>query len=382
MMAKDLYIQDAGFETECLKFINIFKQSPIAIEFYNSDGILVDANQACLDLFGINNIDAVRGFNLFADPNLPPKAVAEVREGKTVRYEFSFNFDLVKENKLYDSTRTGICFLECFINPSVGVKGEITGYIVHVIEITERKNAEKMLEVQACELRELNATKDKLFSIIAHDLRSPFNAIIGFTDLLLQTFNQLDNHALLKGLKNIENASNHALKLLENLLIWSQQQTGHLKFNPEKLNLLAQVNESYHMIESEAIKKDIQVTVNIKKSLSIFADKNMIDSVLRNLISNAIKFTHRQGKIKITASQIDMELHVSITDNGVGMSSEKQKTIFEIEKHTNTIGTDNEQGSGLGLILCKDFIDRHNGRIWVESSPGKGSSFTFSLPEI
>ena len=156
MTAKDLYTQDAGFETECLKFINIFKQSPIAIEFYDVDGILVDANPAGLDLFGINSIDAVKGFNLFADPNLPAQAIAEVKEGKTVRYEFSFNFDLVKEKKLYDSARTGICFLECFINPSVGRQGEITGYIVHVIEITERKNAEKMLEVQACELRELN----------------------------------------------------------------------------------------------------------------------------------------------------------------------------------------------------------------------------------
>ncbi len=382
MKTKDLHPRDAGFETECLKYFNIFKQSPIAIEFYDVDGILVDANQAGLDLFGINSIDAVKGFNLFADPNLPAQAIAEVKEGKTVRYEFSFNFDLVKEKKLYDSTRTGICFLECFINPSVGGQGEITGYIVHVIEITERKNAEKMLEVQACELRELNTTKDKFFSIIAHDLRSPFNAIIGFSDLLMQNFNQLDNQTLLKGLKNIENASSHAFTLLENLLIWSQQQTGHLKFNPEKLNLLAQVNESYSTIESEAIKKDIQVTINIKKSLHIFADKNMIDSVLRNLISNAIKFTRRQGKIKITASQIDKELLVSITDNGVGMSPEKQKTIFEIEKHTNTFGTDNEQGSGLGLILCKDFIDKHNGRIWVESTPGKGSTFTFSLPVL
>ena len=124
------------------------------------------------------------------------------------------------------------------------------------------------------------------------------------------------------------------------------------------------------------------MTVNIKKSLYIFADKNMIDSVLRNLISNAIKFTPIQGKIKITAKQLEKEVHISVTDNGVGMSSEKQTAIFELQKHTSTLGTNNEQGSGLGLILCKDFVVKHNGQIWVESSPGKGSSFTFSLPEI
>jgi len=138
--------------------------------------------------------------------------------------------------------------------------------------------------------------------------------------------------------------------------------------------------ESLSAIESAATKKEIQVILDIRKSFQIFADKNMIDSIFRNLISNAIKFSHKKSKIKITATSYDHEIQISVIDHGVGIASEKLSAIFKIDQHLNTLGTDNEQGTGLGLILCKDFIIRHNGKIWVESTPGKGSIFTISLP--
>jgi signal transduction histidine kinase len=134
------------------------------------------------------------------------------------------------------------------------------------------------------------------------------------------------------------------------------------------------------MVESIAITKGIPVTVSVNKGLQIFADKNMIDSILRNLISNAIKFSNKGGKIKISAIESDHELHISVADHGVGILPGKLSAIFEIDKRTNTAGTENEMGTGLGLILCKDFVSRHQGKIWVKSTPGKGSTFTFSLP--
>jgi signal transduction histidine kinase len=306
--------------------------------------------------------------------------LVDIRAGKAIKYELAYNFDVIKSKNLYETTREGICFLECFINPTFNQNKEITGYIVHINEITERKNAEELLAKQTKELLEVNATKDKFMSIIAHDLKSPFNAIIGFSDLMLKNFDQLDQDTFLKGLQTIESASTHAYKLLENLLIWSQNQTGKSQFNPEKLNLKAQINESLKMVESAAISKKIEISVSVRKDLYVFADKNMFDSILRNLISNAIKFSFKGGRIKVSATKFETEIQISVSDKGIGISPERQSAIFEIDKYTNTSGTENELGTGLGLILCKDFIAQHKGKIWIESTPQAGTLVSFSLP--
>ncbi len=253
-------------------------------------------------------------------------------------------------------------------------------YQTIIRDITERKKVELLLKEQADKLKELNSTKDKFMSIIAHDLKNPFNAILGFSDLMLSQFHQLDDETLLKGLRTIESASSHAYKLLENLLIWSQNQTGLMKFNPEMLNLKTQLNELLSTVENTAINKRIKIIIKIEKSKNIYADKNMIDSILRNLISNAIKFSYPEGKINISATEIGNHMHISVTDNGIGITPDRISAIFKIDKRTNTLGTENEQGTGLGLILCKEFVNRHKGDIWVKSIPGKGSTFTFSLP--
>jgi PAS domain S-box-containing protein len=365
---------------ETPRLIDIFRQSPISIELYDSEGILLDVNQACIDLFGLKNSDDIRGFNLFSNPHLSDHDLVDIRAGKAIKYELAYNFDFIKSKNLYETTRKGICFLECFINPTFNQNKEITGYIVHINEITERKNAEELLAKQTKELLEVNATKDKFMSIIAHDLKSPFNAIIGFSDLMLKNFDQLDQDTFLKGLQTIESASTHAYKLLENLLIWSQNQTGKSQFNPEKLNLKAQINESLKMVESAAISKKIEISVSVRKDLYVFADKNMFDSILRNLISNAIKFSFKGGRIKVSATKFETEIQISVSDKGIGISPERQSAIFEIDKYTNTSGTENELGTGLGLILCKDFIAQHKGKIWIESTPQAGTLVSFSLP--
>ena len=607
------------------EYLDIFRQSPISIEYYDSVGNLKDANQACLDLFGVPDIDSIKGVNLFTNPHLTEQAKTDIRAGKAVRYEMVYDFELVKRLKLYETSRNGVCSLECHINPTIDTNSEVTGYSVHITEITEQKkaedsllrkeeqyrmlldlapdaffqgdaegnfitvnksaieltgysreellgmnmkdlftkeflqkkplrynllengdviktereicqksgnhimvemnskkmpddtyqsffrditerkkseialkkseekyrriiecstsgmhfykiepedsliftganpaadkiigifhdeligktiheafpnltnteipamyssiakghiaaqefnieykdisisgnysvqvfqtemncisvhfteiterlNAEKLLEKQSEELIKVNATKDKFLSIIAHDLKNPFNAIIGFSDLMIQNFHELDEDTLLQGLNTIETASKHAYKLLENLLAWSQNQTGRISFNPKLLNLYSSISDSLKIIESSANIKGIEIRIYINKSTEIFADKDMFDSILRNLISNAIKFSHKEGKVEISATEVENNIQISVKDEGVGIPKEIQSAIFRIDKHTITNGTDNEQGTGLGLILCKEFIARHKGYIWVESTLGKGSTFSFSLP--
>lgn len=365
---------------ECPAYVDIFRQSPISIELFDANGLLQEVNQACLDLFGIVDRKAIVGYDLFSDPNLPHTAIEQIRAGETVRYESEFDFNLVKSQQLYQTYREGICHLEYSFIPIKNESKEITGYIAYISEITKRKKAELLLEAQAKELQKINLNKDKFFSIIAHDLKSPFNAILGFTELMLQNYNDLDDATFIKGLQTIESAGNHAYKLVENLLLWSKNQTKGNIFTPEWLSLNKQIKESLILADSAIQNKELEVSFKQKQIFNIFTDRNMIDLVLRNLISNSIKFTHKKGKISVTISVNDQEILTSITDNGLGISENKLSTLFEINKPQNTLGTENEQGTGLGLILCKDFIENMGGKIWVESTLGIGSTFTFSLP--
>lgn len=362
------------------KYLNVFEQSPIAIELYDSNGMLIDTNQACRDLFGVDNNEELRGFNLFSDPNLPKQVIADLKEGKAIRHEFLFDFDLVREKELYKTSRSGCCYLEAFISPITNGSAIPDGYTVYVMEITNRKKAEIRLEEQSIELKNLNSTKDKFFSIIAHDLKNPFSAIIGFTDLMLKNFSSLDDNTLLQGLNTIESAAKHAFKLLENLLVWTRNQTGRIKFEPEILDLNASIDEAVKISESSAKLKQIGLANCVRKKFQVFADKDMVDTILKNLISNAIKYTHKGGKVKISVTAVNNFAELTVADNGIGISAERTAAIFEIDKRTNTPGTANEMGTGLGLILCRDLLNKQGGYIRVESTPGAGSRFTIGLP--
>jgi len=381
MDAESIKVTDTQSSSECPTYMDIFRQSPISIGLFDANGLMQNVNQACLDLFGINDKEAIVGFDLFSDPNLSPIVIEQIRAGETAHYESKFDFNLVKSQQLYQTTREGICYLEYSIIPLKNEDKKIKGYIAYISEITKRKKAELLLEDQAKELQKINLTKDKFFSIIAHDLKSPFNAIMGFSELMLHNYNDLDDATFIKGLKTIESAGNHAFKLVENLLLWSKNQTKGNNFTPEWLSLNKQITESLILAESAIQNKELEVSFKQKQIINIFTDRNMIDLVLRNLISNAIKFTHKKGKISVTISENDQEILTSITDTGIGISENKLATLFEINKPKNTLGTENEQGTGLGLILCKDFIENLGGKIWVESTLGIGSTFTFSLPQ-
>lgn len=229
-------------------------------------------------------------------------------------------------------------------------------------------------------LKQLNKTKDKFFSIIAHDLKNPFNSIKGFTELLIENSGEYDEEKRLKFLKVIKDSTNKASILLNNLLIWASSQSGNLDYNPKKTVLVNDVLDVVSLLEIQAIKKEIDIYNNVDHNLLVNADENMLNTVLRNLISNAIKFTKPQGEIKICSKQDRSMVEISVIDNGVGISEEEIKDLFSIDVKNTHKGTANETGSGLGLVLCKDFVEKQGGKIWVNSHLGKGTEFVFSVP--
>ncbi|MBE0424981.1 MAG: HAMP domain-containing histidine kinase, partial [Lutibacter sp.] len=236
------------------------------------------------------------------------------------------------------------------------------------------------IDVQSDKLKQLNSTKDKFFSIIAHDLKNPFNSIAGFTNLMIENNEIYDAAKRLKFLKIIKGSTAKVSSLLDNLLIWASSQSGNLKFNPKNINLALQVTGVISFLEIQAINKDISILNKVEKNVFVKADENMLDTILRNLISNAIKFTQPKGEIQIYSSSKNDFAEITVKDNGVGMTDAEIATIFSVNDINSTLGTSNEQGSGLGLILCKDFVESHGGKIWVESAVDKGSEFKFTLP--
>jgi signal transduction histidine kinase len=228
----------------------------------------------------------------------------------------------------------------------------------------------------------LNKMKDKLFSIIAHDLKNPFNTVLGFSDLLLDGFQKLSDDKKLKYIELINTSSKKIFNLLDNLLFWSRAQINLIPFNPEKLNYLDIVQQNSKLLEADYWKKNISMETNIPSSLMIFGDKNMINMVTRNLLSNAVKYSHTNSKIYIHHTFIENMVEIQITDKGVGISQENIDKLFQIGNSFQRAGTSGEEGSGLGLLLCKDFIEKHGGKMSVYSVMGKGSTFGFTLPFI
>jgi len=256
---------------------------------------------------------------------------------------------------------------------------ELQKYRDHLEKLVEERTAK--LQESEKKLQELNASKDKFFSIISHDLRSPFNSIIGFSELLYNETEAFSKAEIKDMIKSIYKTSQETFELLNNLLEWSTTQTGRIRLEPATTGIYDIVIGIIDLLNDNAKKKDIVISVDIPLQLKVFADLRMISTVIRNLLSNAIKFTHEKGSIKIEARDAGKSVEISVADTGVGINKKDIDKLFLIDKNFSTPGTDNEKGTGLGLILCKEFIAMHNGDIRVESEVGKGSRFIVRLPK-
>ncbi len=244
-------------------------------------------------------------------------------------------------------------------------------------ELTRQK---VMIEKQREELELLNATKDKFFSIIAHDLKNPFASLIGASDYLVNSSDELSAEQLKNFLAIINNSARNGYRLLENLLEWSRMQTGKIAWKPQEVDLWNLVNEVVNLLTGSAENKNICLEAKVDENLTAFVDPNMINTVVRNLVSNAIKFTPTGGKIVVSSNKRDDLLEISVSDSGIGMSHDKIEKLFRIDEQVVQNGTENETGTGLGLILCKEFVEQHKGEIIVKSEVNQGSTFTFTLP--
>ena len=248
------------------------------------------------------------------------------------------------------------------------------------LAISKKRN-EEQLKKYSNELKELIASKDKFFSIIAHDLKSPFNALIGYSEMIAQEHKEMAADELGVFAENMYFVAKKTYNLLENLLEWSRIQTGRMSFNPEPLALFQIAQQVVDIFVVNAKKKGIILRNRISPEFEVVADSNMIFTVMRNLTSNAIKFTSEGDEVTITAEDEGMFIRCSVKDTGLGITEEDQQKLFRIDIHHSEIGTDQEKGTGLGLLLCKELIEKNGGTIWVESTPGKGSEFFFSIPK-
>ena len=258
----------------------------------------------------------------------------------------------------------------------------LESYIVEQEQlISGLKLKEAELNLKNDQLLNVISEKDKFFTIIAHDLRNPLQSLRGFIQIMHEELETLTIDDLKEITMHIRSSANKFSDLLENLMLWARMQRGLTHFNPEVVNLLTVIQESISRMSEAALNKGIELTHNVPDKSEVFVDVNILHTIFRNLISNAVKFTHTGGKLCLSAKPSgEKYVEISIEDNGIGMNPEIMKGLFKLDPGPSRDGSEGEHGTGLGLIICKDFIENQNGKFWVESEEGKGTVFHFTLP--
>lgn len=249
------------------------------------------------------------------------------------------------------------------------------------LDITSRKLIENSLRKKEKQLSEAIKSKDKFFSIIAHDLKNPFNTLFNYSQILLQNYGEVDENQKRKMIEDIVDASKFAYNLLDNLLQWSRNQMGRMNFNPQENDLFELIYEVVYIFKKASEEKNVALNANIEPNQVVSCDRHMISTVLRNLITNAIKFSHENSTVDIAIENQERQFLISVKDQGIGMDKEYQKKLFRIDQNISIRGTRNEKGTGLGLILSKEFVERHGGILYLDSQKDKGSTFYFTIPK-
>lgn len=285
---------------------------------------------------------------------------------------------------IYSNDSTDISFYRNYVLTSIVVAIVLLLLMLAIAYAIDQhkkvKQQNRELENQARQLRELNQTKDKFFSVIAHDLRNPFHGLVGLTQVLVEDFDTMDTEKVKRFHNLIYQSAKQGYQLVLNLLEWIRSQTGRINFNPERLDLGKIISDNIKLARSTAQNKNVTLINKVENGLIVVADYNMIHTIFRNLISNAIKFSNPGGTVTVEGEKDEGKAVVKVIDQGIGMDEETRKNLFRIDIAQSSRGTAGETGTGLGLILCKEFVARHNGEIRVESEKGKGSTFTVILP--
>lgn len=372
---QELRIAQEELETSRNKYVAFFDFSPIPYFTLDAEGTIKEVNLSASKMFGIERAKLTgKRFQSFI--TLYEKDIFDLFSKTVFASHVKETCELNITNKdksLFHVLLEGL-IIEDTLEPEPKCQ-------VALIDLTEYKKVEDSLKESNKELKILNTTKDKFFSIIAHDLRSPLQSLLGSSEILATEIKDLSQEEIITFGKGLNDNLKNLYVLLENLLYWAMMQRNTIEYNPTKINLFDLLHKIVDLTSFGAKKKNILLSNNIENGTFVFADIDMLRLILHNLLLNAIKFTPAEGRIIISSSNKGGFVEVSIQDTGVGIESDKSSELFNFNSITPTIGTEGEKGTGLGLPLCKEFVERCGGTIWVKSELGKGSKFNFTLPK-
>lgn len=356
------------------RYRKLFEEDLTGDFFADSTGNLTDFNSEYLRIFEVKERNEIINkpiSSFFKDPFELQILIERIKKEKYIR---NYEAERITKKKKH------IFVMENLVG-EFDQEGDLIGFKGYVYDITERKTAEQRLIESEKRLIELNASKDKFFSLLAHDLRSPLSGFIGLLKMLRVDFNNMTLSEIQNTLSVLYRSSENVLKLLENLLEWSKIQTKRYQFNPEAIDLHTITVHNFDLLGNIAEQKNILLFNDVAASSMVFADLNMLNSIIRNLISNAIKFTSRGGSITVSVKNHNGILEFSVTDTGIGMTQDEIIKLCRIDATNTAKGTDGELGTGLGLIICKEFLELNDSNLDIESKVGVGSKFSFRIPE-
>jgi PAS domain S-box-containing protein len=355
------------------KYIELYDSSPVGYLTLSRDGTIDEINLSGSQMLGKERLHLMNSyFGLFITDDT-----------KT-----TFNNFL---SKIFTNKTKETCEVNLLNSNNITLIVHLSGTIsrdkdrcrINVVDITDLKQAENEIQQKNNELVKLNAEKDKLFSILAHDLKSPFSAFLGLTEILVNKLQDINHNNIQLIANSLRNSALNVFQLIENLLEWSRMQRGLVEYKPSTIRLKDAIIRSVVTLSEIAKQKDQKIQLQVPESIFVKVDIAMLESTLRNLVSNAIKFSNRGEDIQISAKIILNEtVEVTVSDNGVGISHELLGQLFHINEQVGCRGTEGELSTGLGLLLCKEFVEKNGGEIRVESTEGKGSKFSFTLPMV
>lgn len=408
LVGASIDITDKKKSEEALKkseenYRSLFEETKDVVYATSPEGKFIELNQAGLDLFGFSTINEVRDIDIAKEIYVNPEEHTKFKEELEKK-------GYLKDYEISLRTRNGeVIYITETSSALKDKEGRVVAYRGILRDVTYIKQSEAQLkelvselqkkkqelEMTTCklgalnkqlfkseeELKTSNAAKDKFFSIIAHDLRSPFTSLIGLSGIIVSDCDTMSNEEIKSFVINIHKSAMNVFNLLENLLQWSRIQTGRMEYVPAKFDIYDIVEQAISVLLGNAVKKGIDIISEVPLNSLVIADCNMVSSVIQNLISNSIKFTNRGGTVKISVNELVKYFEISVSDNGVGIPEKDIDKLFRIDIHHTTAGTGNEKGTGLGLILCKELIEKNGGKIWAESTLGEGATFKFTLPK-
>ena len=372
---QELRIAQEELEVSRNKYVNLFDFSPIPYFTLNRDGIIKEVNLSASKMLGVERRKIIgkqfSKYILQGEREIYNSCIKNIFNSAE---KYSCELVVINtENQEFNILLEGLQ-LENHLEQEANCQ-------IALIDLTEYKSIEENLKKSSQELKLLNSTKDKFFSIIAHDLRSPFQSLLSSSECLATDIDILSQDEIMIFSKELNNSLKKLYRLLENLLNWSLMQRKLLENKPTNNNLYIIVKKAIGILNQIANKKKITLFNKISKDTFVYADPAMLSSIIYNLITNALKFTKYEGKVIVSSIEKYGFIEVSVEDNGVGMEHDKSFLLFDFTNLFSTNGTEGETGTGLGLPLCKEFVEIQGGKIWVESKHGKGSKFSFSLPK-